>query len=140
MRVIDFFDRGAALWPDRDFMIEGDRRQTYAEAAARSHAIANAMLADGYRRGTGVAVLSPNDMRAFDCVLGLFRAGALWVPINARNAVPANTHILNNENPHAGHKHPTQYHDHSEDHHWEEDIDERVTNIEQRLEELRWRE
>ncbi len=32
MRLIDFFDRGAALWPHRDFLVDDAGRFTYREA------------------------------------------------------------------------------------------------------------
>ncbi|MSO80484.1 MAG: o-succinylbenzoate--CoA ligase [Alphaproteobacteria bacterium] len=96
MRVIDFFDRGALIDQNRAFMIDGDRQQTYREAQVLSHRIARALLAAGYRRGESASVYSHNDISAFDCVLGIFRAGGVWVPLNARNAVPENCYILDN--------------------------------------------
>ncbi len=40
------------------------------------------------------AIYSPNHTRAFDALLGLYRAGGAWVPINARNAIAENAYIL----------------------------------------------
>src|SRR3546814_502249 len=87
MRPIDFFDRGALLNPGRAFTIAEDGSATsYAQAQARSHRTALAMLAAGFARGRHAAVYSPNDTRAFDGLLGIFRAGGAWVPINASKA------------------------------------------------------
>ena len=97
MRVIDFFDRGALLHPDRAFMIAEDGAvTTHAEALVRSHKTALAMIGAGFGYGKHAAIYSPNHPGAFDALLGLYRAGGVWVPINARNAIAENTYILNN--------------------------------------------
>lgn len=95
MRVIDFFDRGALLYPDRAFMIAEDGMvTTHAQARELSHRTALAMIAAGFGYGKKAAIYSPNHSRAFDALLGIFRAGGAWVPINARNAIAENAYIL----------------------------------------------
>jgi acyl-CoA synthetase (AMP-forming)/AMP-acid ligase II len=95
MRPIDFFDRGAHRHPHRPFMIaEDDSVITHAEAVAISHRTALAMLATSYVRGRHAAIYSSNDPRAFHALLGIFRAGGAWVPINARSAVDEIAYIL----------------------------------------------
>ncbi|MGH8326685.1 MAG: AMP-binding protein, partial [Steroidobacteraceae bacterium] len=96
MRVIDFFDKGAAIEPDRPFLIDAAERRTYAQTQAMSHRIANAFAAAGIRPRTKVAVLSGNAARAFECVIGLLRAGCVWVPVNARNTVEDSIYALEN--------------------------------------------
>src|SRR5262249_49759504 len=81
MRLIDYFDRGAALDPDRMCLVEGQRRLSYREVQRLSHRIAARLHASGYRPGAKVAVLSPNSALAFCFVLGALRAGCVWVPI-----------------------------------------------------------
>ena len=96
MRVIDFFDRGALLYPERVFMIAEDGGETtYREAQELSHRTALAMHAAGFAHGKKAAIYSPNHPGAFDALLGLYRAGGAWVPINARNAIRENCYILN---------------------------------------------
>lgn len=94
MRVIDFFDKGVAIDPDRPFLIDDTVRRTYGETQAMSHRIANALRRAGIAPGTKVAVLSGNAARAFECVIGLVRAGCVWVPINARNTVEDSIYAL----------------------------------------------
>ena len=97
MRVIDFFDRGALLHPDRAFMIAEDgSATTYGEARDLSHRTACAMIAAGFGYRKHAAIYSPNAPGAFDALIGIYRAGGAWVPINARNAVAENAYILNN--------------------------------------------
>jgi acyl-CoA synthetase (AMP-forming)/AMP-acid ligase II len=97
MRPIDFFDRGVLLDPERAFTIDASGTATsHAAAQALSHRTALAMLDAGFAAGRHAAIYSPNDTRAFDALLGIFRAGGAWVPINARNAVAENAFILDN--------------------------------------------
>ena len=96
MRLIDFFDKGAELDPDRPFLVEGEVSRTYAQVQALSHRIANAFRREGIAPGTKAAVLSPNASRAFECVIGLLRAGCVWVPVNVRNTVADNVYTLTN--------------------------------------------
>ncbi|MBN43657.1 MAG: o-succinylbenzoate--CoA ligase [Alphaproteobacteria bacterium] len=97
MRVIDFFDRGALLQPDRAFMIAEDGAvTTYRDAFELSHSTALAMIAAGFGYRKHAAIYSPNAPGAFDALLGIYRTGGAWVPINARNAVAENAYILNN--------------------------------------------
>jgi acyl-CoA synthetase (AMP-forming)/AMP-acid ligase II len=94
VRLIDFFDKGVEVDPDRPFLIDDLERRTYAQTQALSHRIVNAFGRAGIRPGTKVAVLSGNAARAFECVIGLLRAGCVWVPVNARNTVEDSTYAL----------------------------------------------
>jgi acyl-CoA synthetase (AMP-forming)/AMP-acid ligase II len=96
MRLIDFFDKGAAIDPGRAFLVEGDQVRSYAEVRAFSHRLANAFRREGIAPGTKAAVFSPNASRAFECVLGILRAGCVWVPVNVRNTHEDNAYILSN--------------------------------------------
>ena len=96
MRVIDFFDQGAALYPNNvafhDLADGADT--TYAEASAISHKVASALHKKGFGKGSKVAILGPNSNIAFEVLLGAFRAEAVWLPINPRNPVDINVDLL----------------------------------------------
>ena len=95
MRPIDFFDRGARIHPERPFVIDENGMATsHADAQALSHRTVLAMLAAGFQRGQHAAIYSPNHPRAFAALLGIFRAGGAWVPINARSAIDEIAFIL----------------------------------------------
>lgn len=94
MRVIDFFDKGCELDPDAAaFVTLEGRRTTYGELRTASDRIA-AALAAGECQAPRVAVFSPNDWRAFVPILAAFRAGGVWIPINARNSLADNIDFL----------------------------------------------
>jgi acyl-CoA synthetase (AMP-forming)/AMP-acid ligase II len=87
MRVIEHFDRGAALNPQGVAFVgpNGEDPLTYAETLELTHRIGAALQRDGIGEGATVAVLSPNGPMTFPAVLGIFRAGAVWVHLNARS-------------------------------------------------------
>jgi fatty-acyl-CoA synthase len=95
MRAIDYFDKGAAAYLERTAIIHQDIRYTYREMREFTYRIACAMSANGLRGEQRAAIYSPNDARVLVCMLGLLRAGAVWVPINSRNAQDANVDYLN---------------------------------------------
>ncbi|MEI9964299.1 MAG: AMP-binding protein [Caulobacteraceae bacterium] len=95
MRSIDYFDKSRPPAPDRDVFVDGDDRRTYAQAQAQSHRIARAMGGGGPGAAAPVAIFSPNHASILLCMLGLWRAGAVWIPVNTRNALDANAAYLN---------------------------------------------
>jgi len=91
MRLVDFFDRGVLIDRERVCTLDHDtgRSRTFAEVQAASHQIARGLLAAGITPGqTKVAIWSPNCGRALEAILGVARAGAVWVAVNARNTLP----------------------------------------------------
>jgi acyl-CoA synthetase (AMP-forming)/AMP-acid ligase II len=92
--VIDFFDRGWRINPSGFAYIQDDRRYTYEEIGKLTCRIANGLLAQGFSRGSRAAVLALNDVIGWSCVLGLFRAGVCYIPINPRNTPEETQSIL----------------------------------------------
>jgi acyl-CoA synthetase (AMP-forming)/AMP-acid ligase II len=95
MRAIDYFDKGAEACPDRTAIVDGETRYTYRETRAVTERIARAMWAAGLRGEECAGIYSHNDARVLFCMLGIMRAGAVWVPINYRNAIDANVEYMN---------------------------------------------
>ncbi len=96
MRVIDYFDRGVALDPDRICLKDSDIARSYAEVQERNFRIANALIKLGVKPQAKGAVFSSNAVPAFECCLGMLRAGVVWVPLNAKNETKENSYILDN--------------------------------------------
>ncbi|GGV19724.1 o-succinylbenzoate--CoA ligase [Streptomyces filipinensis] len=82
MAIIDFFDRGWRHSPQAVAYVCGGRSWTFGEAGRLSCRIAHALLRSGLAREAKAGVLSPNDARAWISVLGIWRAGLAWVPLN----------------------------------------------------------
>ncbi|MCG8672067.1 MAG: AMP-binding protein [Pseudomonadales bacterium] len=94
MRVIDFFDQGAELYPGNLAFVDDAGSVTYKDAQHFSKHLASAIRHHGYEKGTKVGVLAPNSNIAFLTLLGVFRSESAWIPINPRNANAANMDIL----------------------------------------------
>jgi acyl-CoA synthetase (AMP-forming)/AMP-acid ligase II len=86
MAMADFFDRGYALNPQATAYVMGDERWTYAEARDISCQVAHGLIGLGLPEESKVAVLSGNHPVSWMCVLGLWRACLVWVPVNPRSS------------------------------------------------------
>ncbi|MEY2927362.1 MAG: hypothetical protein RL367_1839 [Pseudomonadota bacterium] len=95
MALIDFFDRGHTVNPHGVAYAMGERQWTYAEAHATTCQVAGGLIARGIGRGNHGAVLAGNDPLAWQCVLGFWRAGVAWVPLNPRSPAEEATALLN---------------------------------------------
>lgn len=95
MRPIDYFDTAAALHPREIALVDQDVSMTFTDLRAVSESIASA-LATLAPAGEPfpVAVYSPNDYRVITTMLGIMRAGAVMVPIHARNTLDTNVDVL----------------------------------------------
>ena len=80
MAIIDFFDRGWRINPAGIAYVQDDLSYTFQEAGELSCRIANALLADGFAKETNGAVWAGNDVTAWICTLGLWRANLAWHP------------------------------------------------------------
>ena len=94
MAIIDFFDRGWRINPNAAAYIQDERTYTFNEVGERSCRIANALLAAGFAKETKGAVWANNDVDAWTCTLGLWRANMCWLPVGARNPAEENRYIL----------------------------------------------
>lgn len=95
MRLIDYFRRGMQSAPDRAAFVnsDGSGACSYSQVGGLAESIASGLQAAG-SGDANVAVYSPNDPMAFCAMMGIFRAGGRWVPINMRNPVPVNAAFL----------------------------------------------
>ena len=82
-----------ASYPDRDAVVLGETRLTYAQVDAAANQVANLLVAKGIGRGDKVALTCPN-LPYFPIVYyGILKAGAVVVPLNvllkgARDRLP----------------------------------------------------
>ncbi len=94
MAIIDFYDRGWAINPTGVAYVQGERTYTFDEVGALSCRIANTLLALGLPKETKGAVWSGNDVTAWACTLGLWRANMTWIPVNARGTAEDIHYVL----------------------------------------------
>ena len=94
MGLTAYLDKGASLGPEAPCLTLDGVSLSYGDVQDLSHAIARALARSGVRAGDKVAILSGNDARAFACVFGIARRGAVWCPINPRNTMAENRELL----------------------------------------------
>jgi len=95
MRAIDYFDKSADANPDRTAIVDGERRLSYRELRSISERTARAMWAKGLCGEQRAAIYSHNHAEVLVCMLGILRAGGVWVPMSFRSAAEANIEYLN---------------------------------------------
>jgi fatty-acyl-CoA synthase len=82
--IVGLFDDAAGRRPDADGAAFPDSRATFSELQAASVSHARALHSAGLRRGDFVGVLLPADVDNLAVLLGIWRLGAIPVPINGR--------------------------------------------------------
>ena len=95
MRAIDYFDRGVDIDPDRLALVEGDKKLTFRELQDLTFQFASALRVNGVKRQEPIAIYGPNHWGVLVCLLGLWRAGETWIPVNARNGLDENIQYMN---------------------------------------------
>ena len=74
--------RAATAAPDKEALVAGDRRLTFAELNTAASGLAARLHALGVERGDRVAILLPNGAEAAVAIYGTLRANAAFVPLN----------------------------------------------------------
>ncbi|WP_010541477.1 AMP-binding protein [Dietzia alimentaria] len=83
---LGFLEKAARVSPDATAVVDGPRRQTYAEFAERATRLAALLKMRGVSRGDRVGVLAPNSAEALLAQFGIPLAGAAVVALNTRLA------------------------------------------------------
>jgi acyl-CoA synthetase (AMP-forming)/AMP-acid ligase II len=83
-RISDYPTYWAARHPDREAMVLGDLRWTYADLARYVDLYARALWANGLRRGDRVAVLATARPESLALFLAAARIGAMFTGLNLR--------------------------------------------------------
>lgn len=81
---LEFMRRARRLYPEREAVIDGDTRYTYAEFGARCDRWAAVLARLGVRRGDRVAYIAPNTHAQLESFYSVPQLGAVLVPINYR--------------------------------------------------------
>ncbi len=97
--IPDLLTAAAARVPDREALVCGERRMSWAQLAAEIDRVAARMLILGVTLGDRVAVLAPNGDRFVIAFFAALRCGAIAVPVNTRLAPPEVAVILDDAGP-----------------------------------------
>jgi len=92
--LIQHIDEACDKFADRDCFVFGEKKYTYKEIQDASCQVANQLIENGFQKEMRGAVFSLNDPLAFIALLGIIRAGGIWVPVNPRNSLADNITLL----------------------------------------------
>ena len=80
-RFHELFEERVRQHPERIAAVQDAREWTYSELNARANRIARALLARGLRAEDIVAVVAERDLEWMAAVIGIFKAGGAYLPI-----------------------------------------------------------
>jgi amino acid adenylation domain-containing protein len=80
-RFHELFEERVRAHPDAVAAVQGDRRWTYRELNGRANRLGRALLARGLDREGVVAVVTERNLDWLAAVLGIFKAGGVYLPI-----------------------------------------------------------
>jgi fatty-acyl-CoA synthase len=91
---LQYFRRSADIYRGRPGVIDGERRLTYGEFAARCLGLAAGLRALCLKPGDRAALLAPNTHRALECYYAVPLAAGVLVPLNIRLTLDDYRYIL----------------------------------------------
>jgi acyl-CoA synthetase (AMP-forming)/AMP-acid ligase II len=94
MDVTGLMRRAAIFFANREAIVHGKDRLTFAQAWERGCRMANGLVALGLKPGDRVAVLEDNSKEAADFFLGAGIANLVRVPLYPRNSREAHVHMI----------------------------------------------
>ncbi|AGJ58827.1 amino acid adenylation domain-containing protein [[Kitasatospora] papulosa] len=97
--VLDIFATRVAIQPDRTAVVADDDRLTFGELRLRSDRLAAVLGGRGVGAGDRVAVALPRTSLAVVAMLGILRAGAVYVPLDAAQPAGRTELILDTAAP-----------------------------------------
>ncbi|PIQ42442.1 MAG: hypothetical protein COV52_03460 [Gammaproteobacteria bacterium CG11_big_fil_rev_8_21_14_0_20_46_22] len=92
-RLIPFFEQCVKQWPDQPAIIDGDNTLSYKELDTLSSTLANHLKALMRDSETLVALYGDRCANIIIAILGILKAGKIYVPIDAKNP-PARIQII----------------------------------------------
>ncbi|WP_312038478.1 non-ribosomal peptide synthetase, partial [Streptomyces galbus] len=90
----ELFSRRVAETPDAQAVTDGTLTLTYAQLDARANQFAHEVIGRGVGPGDAVGVLLERSIETVTTVLGLAKAGAVYVPLDARYPADRIRHVL----------------------------------------------
>jgi fatty-acyl-CoA synthase len=92
---LEFARRSRALYPDREAIVDGALRLTYAQFFDRCDRWSSALQALGVKPGDRVAYIAPNTHAQLESFYAVPQIGAVLVPINYRLSPGEFAYIIN---------------------------------------------
>jgi acyl-CoA synthetase (AMP-forming)/AMP-acid ligase II len=82
--LADLFEHAADVFAEREYLVAGDKRRTYAEMEARANQLAHHLAARGVGPGDHVGIYALNRAEWVETLWAVFKLRAVWININYR--------------------------------------------------------
>ncbi|HEV8065231.1 MAG TPA: acyl-CoA synthetase [Acidimicrobiales bacterium] len=82
--LADLFEHAVDVFGDREYLVAGDKRRTYAEMDARANRLAHHLAARGVGPGDHVGIYGLNRAEWVETLWAVFKLRAVWININYR--------------------------------------------------------
>ncbi len=82
--LADLFEAAADAFADREYVVAGTKRRTYAQMEAQSNRLAHHLAAQGIGPGDHVGIYALNCVEWVETAWAVFKLRAVWVNINYR--------------------------------------------------------
>uniref|UniRef100_UPI003F4935E3 non-ribosomal peptide synthetase n=1 Tax=Streptomyces sp. CA-141956 TaxID=3240051 RepID=UPI003F4935E3 len=99
--LAELFGRWARETPDACAVIDGGHRLSYRELERRANAVAHALVGEDVQAGQRVGVLGTRCADALVALLGIIKAGAVYVPLDTEYPAPRLTAMVEDADVHA---------------------------------------
>ncbi len=82
--LADLFEQTVDRFPDREYLVAGDQRRTYAEMEERANRLAHHLAEHGVEAGDHVGIYAHNSAEWVETLWAVFKIRATWININYR--------------------------------------------------------
>lgn len=86
--------RAVQRFPDREALVHGDRRLTYAQMGARTAQIMQALKAAGLNKGSALSQLTPNSPDGWMVRVACYLLGIRYTPLHPLGSAADHAYIL----------------------------------------------
>ncbi|TSC82982.1 MAG: amino acid adenylation protein [Parcubacteria group bacterium Gr01-1014_19] len=97
--VQEYFSESARKYPDHPAVVFGERRPTFSELEKSSNQFARFLRDKGVRKGDRVAFCLSKSVEAIESILGILKADAVYVPLNAKAPKARMSQIIEDARP-----------------------------------------
>lgn len=82
--LADLFENAVDHFGEREYIVAGGKRRTYAEMDARANRLAHHLATCGVGPGDHIGIYGLNSVEWVECVWAVFKLRAVWININYR--------------------------------------------------------
>lgn len=96
MRVEEFLERSAQIYPEKTALVCGEQRWTYHRIEEQANRLAHALIRQGVQHNDRIAVCLDNSPEAVLSIFGILKVGAVLVSLNPTVKAEKLAYMLNN--------------------------------------------